>query len=103
MNEFITRTGQGENENEYHIIFKTDELENYIRVQEFLRQIIGNGKPGVDVALIVRCKDCNQWDEEGSYLGRGWCGYQMKSTGPRYFCADGEVEEGEEDDETGDH
>ena len=44
---------------------------------------------------IVLCQDCNQWDEEGSYMGRGWCGYQMKSTGPNYFCADGETEKEE--------
>lgn len=41
---------------------------------------------------IVLCKNCNQWDEEGGMMGRGWCGYQMKCTGPYYFCADGENE-----------
>ena len=55
--------------------------------------------PTVDAVPVVRCKDCDQWDEEGSYMGRGWCGYQMKSTGPRYFCADGE--KGEEEDDHG--
>lgn len=33
-----------------------------------------------------------QWDKEGGMMGRGWCGYQMKCTGPYYFCADGEIE-----------
>lgn len=42
---------------------------------------------------IIQCKDCKQWDEEGGYMGRGWCGYQMKCTGPTYFCASGEKEE----------
>ena len=44
---------------------------------------------------IVLCQDCKQWDEDGSYMGRGWCGWHMKSTGPWFFCADGE-KEGEE-------
>lgn len=51
-----------------------------------------------DAVPVVRCADCKQWDEDGSYMGRGWCGYQMKSTGPRYFCADGEKDGGEADE-----
>ena len=47
---------------------------------------------------IVLCEDCRQWDEEGGMMGRGWCGYQMKCTGPFYFCADGE-KEGEADED----
>lgn len=42
---------------------------------------------------IVLCEDCKQWDEDGGMMGRGWCGYQMKCTGPWFFCADGEKEE----------
>lgn len=42
---------------------------------------------------IVLCEDCKQWDEDGGMMGRGWCEYQMKCTGPNYFCADGEKEE----------
>ena len=47
----------------------------------------------IDRKPIVLCQDCKQWDEEGGMMGRGWCGYQMKCTGPHYFCADGEKEE----------
>ena len=50
----------------------------------------------VDHKPIVLCKDCRQWDEEGSVMGRGWCGWHMKSTGPCFFCADGEKEEGDD-------
>lgn len=46
----------------------------------------------VDQRPIVLCEDCKQWDEEGSRMGRGWCGWHMKSTGPWFFCADGEEE-----------
>ncbi len=59
-----------------------------------------NGNPK-DMVEVVRCKDCKQWDEEGSYLGRGWCGWHMKSTGPRFFCADGEIEEDDDDPGSG--
>lgn len=47
----------------------------------------------VDNKPIVLCQDCKQWDEDGSQMGRGWCGWHMKSTGPWFFCADGEKEE----------
>lgn len=55
----------------------------------------------IDVSAkpIVFCKECNQWDEESGMMGRGWCGWQMKCTGPNYFCADGEKEGEEEDGE----
>lgn len=48
----------------------------------------------VDAELIVRCKQCKQWDDssEGRYVG-GWCfcdRLQM-STSPDWFCADGEA------------
>lgn len=46
----------------------------------------------IEAVPVTMCKDCNQWDEEGGMMGRGWCGYQMKCTGPYYFCADGEKE-----------
>lgn len=46
----------------------------------------------IDHKPIVLCQDCKQWDEDGSMMGRGWCGWQMKSTGPWFFCADGEKE-----------
>ena len=51
---------------------------------------------------IVLCQDCRQWDEESGRMGRGWCGWQMKCTGPYFFCADGEkpTEEDEEEEET---
>lgn len=51
----------------------------------------------VEQKPIVLCLDCMQWDEEGGMMGRGWCGYQMKCTGPHYFCADGEKETEEDD------
>lgn len=51
----------------------------------------------VDPRPIVLCEDCKQWDAEGSMMGRGWCGWHMKSTGPWFFCADGEREESNED------
>ena len=47
----------------------------------------------VEPKEIVLCQDCNQWDEDGGMMGRGWCGYQMKCTGPWFFCADGEKED----------
>lgn len=47
---------------------------------------------------IVICQDCKQWDEEGGMMGRGWCGYQMKCTGPYFFCADGEKEDETEEE-----
>ena len=50
---------------------------------------------------IVLCEDCKQWDEEGSHMGRGWCGWHMKSTGPWFFCADGEKEGGSHDPGSG--
>lgn len=49
----------------------------------------------VEEKPIVLCENCKQWDEEGGRMGRGWCGLHMKSTGPWFFCADGE-KEGEE-------
>lgn len=52
----------------------------------------------MDEKEIVLCQDCKQWDEEGGMMGRGWCGWQMKCTGPHYFCADGEKEGEDEDD-----
>ena len=50
----------------------------------------------IDRKPIVLCQDCKQWDEAGGMMGRGWCGYQMKCTGPHYFCADGKKEETDE-------
>ena len=70
-------------------------LEHMVRASAMAVEMIRDAQT-VDAVPVVRCKDCKQWDEEGSYMGRGWCGYQMKSTGPRYFCADGE--KGEEED-----
>lgn len=53
----------------------------------------------LDEKEIVLCRDCRQWNEESGRMGRGWCGYQMKCTGPNYFCADGEKpREGDDDD-----
>ena len=45
--------------------------------------------PLVESGPVVRCRNCVQWDESDSVMGRCWCDLHMKSTRPDYFCADG--------------
>ena len=71
-----------------------------------VRRFIGHGyevipERGDDLTPVVRCMDCKQYDPDGGYMGRGWCGYQMKITGPTYYCADGEREDDAADDPVG--
>lgn len=56
-------------------------------------QLIGEAPP-VDAQVIVRCKDCKNWerdlyDEDSDSC---FCAMIDLRTGPEFFCADGERE-----------
>jgi hypothetical protein len=41
--------------------------------------------PTVDAVEVVRCKDCESYDEDGEYC-KMWCGVRH----PEHFCGEGE-------------
>lgn len=58
---------------------------------------VASHAPAIDAVLVVRCKECAQWDEEQGRLGRGWCGVRMCMTRPEWYCWDGERGEADAD------
>lgn len=69
MNEFSTRSGDGK----YEVIFKTDEHDNYITVQDLCRKLIYHEKP--DETEYIKIKTMQPW---------AWrckkCGYEQVQT-----------------------
>ena len=46
---------------------------------------------------IVRCKDCEYWDNTWTEDSTGFCGNVDGRTTPDFFCADGERKESDEE------
>lgn len=46
-----------------------------------------------NTGTIVRCKDCEYWDNTWTEDSTGFCGNVDGRTTPDFFCADGERKE----------
>jgi hypothetical protein len=45
--------------------------------------------PTIDAVLVVRCKDCKQYNTTGCSKGFGWCENMETGTSDDFYCANG--------------
>ena len=52
-----------------------------------------------DVAEVVRCKDCKQYNTTGCSKGFGWCENIDRGTSDNFYCANGKQLNKESEDD----
>jgi hypothetical protein len=45
--------------------------------------------PEIDAVLVVRCKDCKQYNTIGCSKGFGWCESMDRGVSDDFYCANG--------------